>query len=253
VSLPRLAGVRPATRRPVTGAVLVLHGGRPEGHEAADGLRLPYLRMVPFARGVAAAGARRGVDVALLRYRYLGWNAPDLDPVQDARWALRDLRRRHGDVPVVLVGHSMGGRAALRVGGDEGVVGVAGLAPWIERGEPYAHLAGQTVLIAHGDRERMTSPQASRWFAGRVATVSDRVARFEVLGDGHAMLRRAAAWHRLVTGFVLGALGPAPFPESIATAMAAGDPDGLAVPLEGPSRSGWRGARPPATGDTGIP
>jgi pimeloyl-ACP methyl ester carboxylesterase len=234
VTLPRLDRVRPAARRPVTGAVVVLHGGSPDNRDAADGLRLPYLRMVPFARSLASAGARRGVDVGLLRYRYRGWNAPDLDPVQDARWALRDLRQRHGDVPVVLVGHSMGGRAALRVGGDEGVVGVAGLAPWIERGEPWEHLAGRTVLIAHGDRERMTSPQASRWFAGRVATISDRVARFDVLGDGHTMLRRASDWHDLVTHFALGALGLEPFTEPVAKAMAAGDPDGLEVPLENP-------------------
>lgn len=234
VTLPRLDRVRPATGRPAVGAVLVLHGGRPEGHDAADGLRLPFLRMVPFARAIAAAGARRGVDVGLLRYRYRGWNAPDLDPVQDARWALRDVRARLGDVPVVLVGHSMGGRAALRVGGDDGVVGVAGLAPWLERGEPFAQLAGQTVLIAHGDRERMTDPRASLRFAQRVATVSDRVARFDVLGDGHAMLRRASAWHDLVTGFALGALGLEPFTEAVAKAMAAGDPDGLAVPLVDP-------------------
>ncbi|GLZ45259.1 alpha/beta hydrolase [Actinomycetospora sp. NBRC 106375] len=234
MTLPRLDRVRPATRRPVSAAVLVLHGGSPDNRRPADGLRLPYLRMVPFARSLAAAGARRGVDVALLRYRYRGWNAPDLDPVQDARWALRDVRARHGDVPVVLVGHSMGGRAALRVGGDEGVVGVAGLAPWIERGEPYAHLAGQAVLIAHGDRERMTDPRASLRFAQRVATVSDRVARFDVHGDGHAMLRRAAAWHDLVTHFALGALGLEPFTEAVAKAMAAGDPEGLEVPLEDP-------------------
>lgn len=234
MTLPRLDRVRPATSRPVLGAVLVLHGGRPEGRDAADGLRLPFLRMVPFARAVAAAGARRGVDVGLLRYRYRGWNAPDLDPVQDARWAVREVRARHGEVPVVLVGHSMGGRAALRVGGDPGVAGVAALAPWIERGEPYEQLAGQPVLIAHGDRERMTDPRASLRYAQRVATVSDHVARFDVRGDGHAMLRRARAWHDLVTRFALGALGLEPFPEAVAKAMAAGDPDGLAVPLEDP-------------------
>jgi len=35
-----------------------------------------------------------------------------------------------------LVGHSMGGRTALRCAADQAVVGVCALAPWIEPGEP---------------------------------------------------------------------------------------------------------------------
>jgi dienelactone hydrolase len=217
--------------------VVVLHGGRPKGYEAADGLRLPFLRMVPFGKALARAGAPRGIDVQMLRYRHRGWNAPDLDPVQDARWALDEVRRRHGDVPVVLVGHSMGGRAALRVGDDPSVIGIAALAPWIERGEPWRHLGrgrggrGQTLLIAHGDRERMTDPALSLWFAQQVATVSDRVARFDVYGDGHAMLRRVGEWHALVTRFAMARFGVGPEDRAIANAMAAGAPEGLSVPL----------------------
>ena len=229
--LPRLEAPGPAPEQPVRGAVLVLHGGTPDSHRSADGPRLSYLRMLPFGWGLARAGSARGVDVRLLRYRYRGWNAPDLDPVHDARWALEDLRARHGDVPVVLVGHSMGGRTALRVGDDPSVVGIAALAPWIERDEPWEHLAGRTLLVAHGDREHMTDPRRSLWFAERVATVSDRVARFDVLGDGHTMMRRASDWHGLVTRFTLACLGLEPFDDDVANAMAAGARGGLSVPL----------------------
>jgi dienelactone hydrolase len=231
VTLPRLEPASPHGDGSA-GVVLVLHGGRPDGHQAAGGFLLSHVRMVPFGQAIARAGAHRGVETALLRYRLRGWNDPDLDPVRDARWALDDVRRRHGpDVRIVLVGHSMGARAALRVGGDENVVGVAALAPWIGRDEPTEHLRGQTLLVAHGDRERMTDPRASLWFAREVAGISDRVARFEVHGDGHAMLRRAAEWHRLVARFTMAALGLEPFDDAVANAMAAGVPEGLSVPL----------------------
>ena len=41
---------------------------------------------------------------------------------------------RAASVPIVLVGHSMGGRAALRAGGDPQVAAVCGLAPWTPPG-----------------------------------------------------------------------------------------------------------------------
>jgi dienelactone hydrolase len=222
--------------------VLVLHGGRPDGRQGAGGFLLSHVRMVPFGQAIARAGTSRGVETALLRYRVRGWNGRDgvssiPDPVRDARWALDDVRRRHGpDVRVVLVGHSMGARAALRVGGDPDVVGVAALAPWIGRHEPTEQLRGQTLLVAHGDRERMTDPRASLEFAREVAGISDHVARFEVHGDGHAMLRRAGEWHGLVARFTMAALGLEPFDDAVANAMAAGAPGGLSVPLSPVSR-----------------
>jgi hypothetical protein len=53
-----------------------------------------------------------------------------------------------------------------------------------------------SVLIAHGDREHMTDPLWSYRFAVRAKHVTSQVCRFDVLGDGHAMLRRAHDWAR---------------------------------------------------------
>ncbi|MGW5054545.1 alpha/beta hydrolase [Actinokineospora sp. NPDC004072] len=206
------------------GAVLVLHGGREWSTARVAAHQLAYLRMVPFAWDIA----RKGDDVAvyLLRNRYRGWNAPDVHPVQDAHWALDQL----GDVPVVLVGHSMGGRVALRVAGRPTVVGVCALAPWIVD-EPVEPLTGRALLIAHGDRDRTTEPGASYRFAERARGVTDRVARFESRGEGHALLRNARAWTRLTTAFALGALGTQPEDPVLTNAWRQPAPDGLRVPM----------------------
>ncbi|MBM7775216.1 dienelactone hydrolase [Actinokineospora baliensis] len=215
----------------VRAVALVLHGGREHSRARTHPLQLAYLRMVPFAKDIARRGAEHGIAAWLLRDRYRGWNAPDLDPVQDARWALEEIRRTHGDVPVVLVGHSMGGRVALRVADDPSVIAVCALAPWTPEGEPVKQLAGREVLIAHGVLDRMTDPRLSYDYARRAKAVTDRVARFDVHGERHAMLRRADQWTRLVTGFVLGALATQPGDPRITNAMRQPSPEGLRVPL----------------------
>jgi len=58
---------------------------------------------------VVRAAGDSGTAVALLRNRYRGWNEPHADPVADARWALEEIERRCGEIPIVLVGHSMAG------------------------------------------------------------------------------------------------------------------------------------------------
>ena len=183
----RIVGGVPAGEGPV---VLVLHGGASESHQP-PGL-LPYLRMLPFAWALR----RRGLTTRLLRYRYRGWNGADRDAYTDVLWALEQL----GPRPVLLVGHSLGGRAALHAGGAPDVVGVAALAPWIEPGDPWEPLAGKPALFVHGSRDRVTDPGLSRRWAELLG------ARFEELDDGHAMLRRARRWHTLVADFAVRAL-----------------------------------------------
>jgi predicted alpha/beta-hydrolase family hydrolase len=227
--LPSLT-VLPATRRP-TALVLILHGGRARGRGADTRLRLTYRRMLPFARALHQRGAPHGVTVWLLHYRYRGWNAPDNDALADAGWALAQIRERHPGVPVVLLGHSMGGRAAFHVADDDAVRAVCALAPWTEQAEPVAALAGRTLVIAHGDRERMTDPSSSLSFATRALGTAGAVARFEVHGDGHAMLRRATDWTELVVGFCLGVLGVEPMPDYLANALCDASAESLRVPL----------------------
>jgi pimeloyl-ACP methyl ester carboxylesterase len=58
------------------------------------------------------------------------------------------------------------------------------------------------VLIAHGDRDRVTDPAASAAYARRIGATFTAVA-----GDTHAMLHRPFVWQRLVTTFVTGLTG----------------------------------------------
>ncbi len=81
---------------------------------------------------------------------------------------------------------------------------MAGLAPWLPAVEPVAQLAGRRVLLAHGDRDRVTSPAQTWAYAERARAVTD-VTTVAVDGGDHAMLRRARLWHRLAADFALAA------------------------------------------------
>jgi dienelactone hydrolase len=142
-----------------------------------------------------------------------------MSTLPDAQWALDQVRAEHGDVPVVLVGHSLGGRTALRMAGDPSVVAVAALAPWLPDGEPVEQLAGCTVMIAHGTLDTITSPRASLEYARYAREITTRICRVEVAKERHAMLWRYRLWQSLVAGFVLGALGDGPMPPAVAAAL----------------------------------
>ncbi|MGI5129048.1 alpha/beta hydrolase [Pseudonocardia sp. CA-107938] len=231
-ALPRLEPVGSAAGGPAV--VLVLHGGRSTSLESGQRRRLTYWRMLPFAHDLAAAG----LPVFLLRYRVRGWNAPVRDALRDAQWALAELDRRFPGVPVVLVGHSMGGRAALAAAGAPNATAVCALAPWLDGSDPVRQLAGRTVLIAHGDRERWTDPAQSYAYAVRAKAVTGRIARFTVPGAGHFMITRARDWAALVRRFVLGAAGIEPMDPRITNAFTQPSPAGLAIPLASTDRSG---------------
>lgn len=188
---------------PVRALALVLHGGRARSTGPVRPTQLAVVRMYPFVAGLRQAGARSGLAVARLRYTVRGWNGAAQSPVPDVRFALDRLADRFPGIPVALVGHSMGGRAAVYTGGHDSVRAVVGLAPWIEAGDPYEQLAKRDVLIAHGDIDRTTSPPQSAAYARKVATVAASVSYISIRRERHAMLRRANLWHQLTTGWVL--------------------------------------------------
>ncbi len=205
VSDPKLSvQAGPATEA----VVLVLHGGREASTAPTKANQLAVIRMLPFAAKLRQRGGDR-VAVARLRYRVRGWNArPDElpDPVRDAEWALDQLEQRFPGRPIGLVGHSMGGRTALRVGGR--AVAVAALAPWLTRSDPAEQLASTRVLLMHGTEDRMTSPRQTADFATRLDGAGATPNLVLVTGEKHAMLHKPRLWHELSSQFVLSAVLP---------------------------------------------
>jgi dienelactone hydrolase len=209
---------------------LFCHGGTVASIEPPRDRALSLVRMRAIEQFVSTAGAGRGLTTYLLRYRVAGWNGVAADAYADVRWSLERIRAEHGDVPVVLVGHSMGGRAVLRAGGEPHVEAVCALAPWTPPGEPVAHLRGRTVAILHGRGDRWVPAALSAEFALRAHEAGARVARFTVAG-GHSMIRRAPVWHTFVRDVVLAGAGLAPMRAQVADALGRPAPGGLAVSL----------------------
>ena len=180
-----------------TSVVLVLHGGMETSTEPSERTHLASLRMKPFAWRLR----RKGLTVWRVRYRVRGWNGAQRSPVHDAQWALDEVRRRHGSIPVVLLGHSMGGRAAVHVLGDPSVIGLVALCPWLPS-EPVAGARGKHVVVAHAVDDRTTSPVESLAWASAAALTAASTSYIGVRDSNHGMTRRFRMWHRLAASSV---------------------------------------------------
>lgn len=185
------------------GVALVLHGGKAHSYEPVEARHLSPLRMVTFARHLHRAGKDHGLAVWSLRNSVRGWNGPDRSALQDARWALQQIRAQHPGVPVYLVGHSMGGLTAVTAADHPQVDAVVALAPWLSPETPATPLAGRKVLIVHGTGDHMTSPSQSLAFARRATRTAASMQYVSLHGAGHFMVRRGRLWHTLATGFVM--------------------------------------------------
>jgi predicted esterase len=176
----------------------MLHGGKARGLEPVDERSASWRRSRWMMDQVSRRLNDSGTAVWLLRYGVRGWNAgagADPSPVPDARWALDEVRREHGELPVVLLGHSMGARTSVAVADDPNVVGVVGLAPWLPADEPVRPLAGKHLAVAHGRADKITSARATRAFARRAEAVAASVEFCDMGRVGHYMFRRRSAWN----------------------------------------------------------
>lgn len=191
--------------------ILVLHGGKPRSQQSIDGRSASWRRALWLQRDIARRAHEAGVGVWLLRYRERGWNG-GADRAGDARWALDEVRAAHGDVPVVLLGHSMGARVAVHVADDPSVRGVVGLAPWWSAEDPVSTLVGRTLKTAHGRRDRITSFRETARYVERARSVADSVELTDMGALGHYMLTGSRRWHDVAIDSALDVLG-SPVPQ----------------------------------------
>ncbi|GAA3832780.1 alpha/beta hydrolase [Streptomyces coacervatus] len=212
--------VRHAPPEAVAGAIVTLHGGSELSRRTARPWQLAALRMHPVLRA-AAASAPPDVLLGQVRYRHRGWN--DADPAQDALRALDELQRLAGAVPTVLVGHSMGARAALRAASHPLVSGVLALAPWCPPEDSARHLDGVRLLVLHGDHDHVTPPAESADYVRRAREAGARAGLVLVRGGDHGMLRRSGDWHRATTEIVARMLKPDRDTEGLAARACAAD------------------------------
>lgn len=187
--------------------VLLLHGGKQTSRQPVDGRSASWRRMAAIQRAVDEGAHAAGVSTWLLRYRHRGWNHGE--PVDDARWALDTAREELGDLPVVVLGHSMGARTAVHVADDPSVLGVVALAPWWSDQDPVDTLKGRAVHAAHGRTDKITSARMTRAYLQRAEPVAERLEFVDMGRVGHYMFRRVPEWNDFATSRALAVLSGA--------------------------------------------
>ncbi len=188
-------------------AVLVLHGGKDRSPAAVTGRSLSWQRAAALGRTLGRRLHDDHVTVRLLRFRTVGWNGDGADKIADAHWALDGVHEEIGDAPVVLVGHSMGGRAACHAADHPSVRGVVALAPWLPPEESVRALTDRELHAAHGRRDRITRAADTRAYVERAAEVASATS-FTDMGDrGHYLLTGIHAWNAFATDRVRRILG----------------------------------------------
>lgn len=199
-----------ATRVPADpeGVVILLHGGASRGDQVAvSPTQLSVLRMIPVAHRIARA-TRGRLAVFRLLNSHRGWDTTTT-PMMDVAWALdRAAGQGLAGLPVALVGHSLGGRAALLAAADPRVRSAVALNPWVYPPDD-ADLSGRSVLVVHGSEDRIASPSRSEAVARRLSART-RVGYVAVPGAKHAMLRHGQTFERLAAEFVAATIADTP-------------------------------------------
>ncbi len=210
---PRLIEVA-VPNHPV-GAVLVLHGGASRRENmTVSPTQLSVLRMIPIARRIARVG-RSELAVFRLLNSARGWDTQHT-PIHDARWALDQIAERLSKpLPTCLVGHSLGGRAALLAANRPEVQSAVALAPWVYPTDLPTRLAGRQILIVHGTHDRIARPERSLALAQNLRAEA-RVSYISINGGKHAMIKHHRRFDGLAADFATATLLGTPATGAIA-------------------------------------
>lgn len=176
------------------GLVLLLHGGKPRSHQAVDSRSASWRRVRTLGRDLSPALHGAGLAVWVHRFTERGWNGDGADRIADAREAL--IEAKELEVPVVVLGHSMGARTAVQVADDPSVKGVVALAPWFDPRDSVRALAGKRLVAAHGTRDRITSAKATQAYLRRASAVAE-VTYVDMGPLGHYLLRGRRRWNEV--------------------------------------------------------
>ncbi len=194
-------------------AVLVVHGGAATSTMPVSRFTPAVLRLIPVAWAVGRGV--RGAAVYRLRLSVRGWNGTGADVLRDARWALQEIADSHPGLPIVVVGHSLGGRLAMRLAARTssqprpGVVGAVGLAPWVEPNDPVTGLRGVPLFVVQGTADRVVPEPSTRPWLARAGQAGAQIESTLIEGGEHAMLRHLRRWHRLTVDGVRSVLSTA--------------------------------------------
>jgi dienelactone hydrolase len=162
--------------------------------------QLSVLRMIPVARRIAGAGGDRLAVYRLLN-SYRGWDTRHT-PVHDIRWALDQLGTRYDGRPVGLVGHSLGGRAALLAAESPQVTSVVALAAYIlPRDGSAMRVSGNRLLFVHGLRDRIARPELASGLAEWLGRRNE-VGFVAIPRGKHAMLRHGRTFERCTADYL---------------------------------------------------
>lgn len=181
------------------GVVLMLHGGEVED-------LAPLRRWDPspiVVRVMTDKLSRQQPRLTFVRLlnAVSGWNEPIRSPVADAEWALMRLRQVYPDLPIAVVGHSMGGRTAFELADAEAVSAVVGLAPWLADAYDETRFLDTPTLIVHGRADTITSQDASADLVRRIRVAGGSAAYLSVPG-WHSLGFRPRVWQRQVGAFL---------------------------------------------------
>lgn len=198
----------------VRAVALVFHGGSEGAGTKAVGEWSPSYRRAAYLHWcVKNRLADQGIALWLTRFRFDNWAyngaAPGSTQVDDSEAAIEQASIDYPGVPVVLIGHSMGARVAVRVAAQAHVAGVIGLAPWFPAEEAVDTLTDRHLAVAVNPGDpHATAAEATAYCAraaARAISVEYQEIGSESLGRrargyvGHGMVTNPSQWHRFIT------------------------------------------------------